>query len=1679
MLTVEVKTPKLGPLSRESWQTFRSEYKTYRNRGGQEEWTSLIEPGRLESLRALYLEDLVKLEDRLVHISDKVDAKEAEKGRIEKRIEELDQEADAEKLEQYKDRLTKTEDDLDKLLSKLKEASEKIDDDLFQKLTESFGGSTTKDVIDSIKLLKMDDCVWTLDNYTGFATGLFGRVKDAKGIIPEIKKKFISGLRPARFAERVMMLEKVDQAPNSTTGIKTLMREANVVWMEILGVFEEAKSLGMLKYELKEEEQKTFEGEKKPHTERKSEGVSKTKKHKQKDYDKQKQDRQGKPKSQPYCDFCKMKGHWTSRCRKLKAVVNSNQYLSRFKEKGMIMGKEIDILLDTGAQASCIKESTVKELKIERKPCKIVLSLADGSERIIDSKVEVVFAIKNANGKRVVIKEEKPCKIVLSLADGSERIIDSKVEVVFAIKNANGKRVVIKEECLVVKSRGKKQPGLIIKRDTCLKYNLLSNLSCDNIETEDFGIQIRNIPNEAKMKEKIAPDFRKDLFPVLADYYEGVNVNKTALVDEFKIELNDQNDLPPKQNIYPIPFARQEFARREIEDLLQRGHIEPTKAGNPAPCLVVCNNGKLRLVIDYRKLNSKIKADTFPIPLQNDLFQGIQEAGYFCQLDLKNGYHNVKIEEGSKDLTTFAVPWGVFRWNVMPFGIMTAPSHFQRIMEKTVGKCEGVAIYLDDILIKGKTKGELVDRTKKVLKILKERNLILNLEKSNFGNTRVKYLGFIFEKGKMAIAESKKTLINMFTVPKTKRQLRSFLGMLNFVREFVPNMAVVATPLYHATNGPGSLIWNEECENAFVELKKRVTNAEIRWLYDPKLSLRVYTDASKLGVGAVLKQIDGDGNERTIAYASRKFNERESNWPTIEQEAFGLYWACKTWRQFLLGREFELYTDHRNLLFIEKSPSSTILRYKMYLAEYQHKLVHVPGLDNSEADFLSRSIVSTAEAAEEASQGAKSKEPEEMPSTTELEMDKLEEKLKNIQKRLKERHAARHDGGKALIDFAKKEGWKGKKIEAEAKKIAKECIICQKLRNPEPFKEFGTLYKYNPFNTLSVDTNGPYKEDGFGYKYILVLIDNFTRYIELVPLRSLRAEETADAIIKRIFLRYGIPRVVHSDNGKQFVNALMRQIYNLFGIKQSMSTPYHHEGNGLVERANKTINAFMRIAKLELGRDISWSTVLQYVQFVMNNTKHRILGCSPHFALFGYVNEPNGRRGTLETLLKEKTASTTTAQGLKEFLRKIHQEIIFRQDIILKRRKTEEIAFKVGQRVLVVNENKKKLEASMLGPFKITKKLDKFHYEIEIAKDVKKVLHISSLREFFGNQEIDLKEKFDGKVIQIIEHRRLPEEHITNLTLSNLHQSLQRTPKMKIPKSPAPTIPNLLAKLEVIKCQSTGQSISASQILTYCYEWTKLCEEHRLIIKNSPTHHRDMVDLFVRNLGPVPFTKRVQRAVEVARSPGYRPTGDFQLQSEALDDVKAYVNLCLRGALDYKAHHDQLMGITSAAPSDGTKAKAMKSWDDVPAPLVLSGYHSGSFTATQAPQPVPQSVPPVGHQLRSYVPMYVPSSQPVSTMPYRATSGPTPRHPNEYFTAPQAQRTPKPRSPPRCPFCNYSNHAVWECTQRGAHDNVFANHVGINKMMEYIRTMKLYIPRLRERCKKHIDSCGFCQKLRA
>ncbi|GKT30681.1 hypothetical protein ADUPG1_005597, partial [Aduncisulcus paluster] len=193
--------------------------------------------------------------------------------------------------------------------------------------------------------------------------------------------------------------------------------------------------------------------------------------------------------------------------------------------------------------------------------------------------------------------------------------------------------------------------------------------------------------------KNIADEAKEELTPILIDYVKNVDVTKTADVEEFSVILLNKDDLPKKQPIYPIPIAYQDFARKEINELLKRNHIVPTKSAAPAPTVVVQNGEKKRMVIDYRKLNDKIKSDNFPIPLQADLFQKLQESKWFSQIDLKSGYHNVKMGESSEDLSAFAVPWGVFKWKVMPFGIKTAPSHFQRLMEKLFGDIEGCVVY--------------------------------------------------------------------------------------------------------------------------------------------------------------------------------------------------------------------------------------------------------------------------------------------------------------------------------------------------------------------------------------------------------------------------------------------------------------------------------------------------------------------------------------------------------------------------------------------------------------------------------------------------------------------------------------------------------------------------------------------------------------------------------------------------------------------------------------------------------------------------------------------------------------------------------------------------------------------------------------------------------------------------
>ncbi|GKT28560.1 hypothetical protein ADUPG1_000727, partial [Aduncisulcus paluster] len=364
------------------------------------------------------------------------------------------------------------------------------------------------------------------------------------------------------------------------------------------------------------------------------------------------------------------------------------------------------------------------------------------------------------------------------------------------------------------------------------------------------------------------------------------------------------------------------------------------------------------MVVDYRKLNENLVSDSYPLPRTDVLFASLLGHCYYAALDLRNGYYNIPLDKESSKRSAFCTPGGLFEWTRVPFGLKTAPAHFQRSMALVLGdlRSQGCLTYLDDVLVMGKTPKEFLDRLSKVIRRFKEFNFILNMEKSNFGSKEIDYLGFHFSENGKEITTERQEAIAKIPLPLKKKDLRRFLGIINYVKDFVANLSVEAAPLYEMLSQKKKFLeWNQSRKKAFAKIKLLINNATSLSLYDPEAPLMLFTDASILGCGAVLKQFK-EGKWFPIQYISKKFSAVQRRWATIEQEAYGIVYAVNTLRYYLLDKHFVINTDHRNLLYLRKNPSAKVIRWQIFLSQFDFTIKHVPGKENVEADVLSRGL---------------------------------------------------------------------------------------------------------------------------------------------------------------------------------------------------------------------------------------------------------------------------------------------------------------------------------------------------------------------------------------------------------------------------------------------------------------------------------------------------------------------------------------------------------------------------------------------------------------------------------------------------------------------------------------------------------------------------------------------------
>ena len=377
---------------------------------------------------------------------------------------------------------------------------------------------------------------------------------------------------------------------------------------------------------------------------------------------------------------------------------------------------------------------------------------------------------------------------------------------------------------------------------------------------------------------------------------------------------------------------------------------------------MIKRDGSVRICGDYKlTVNQAAKLDPYPLPKIEDLFAQLAGGKTFTKLDLAHAYQQIELDEDSKDCVTINTHKGLYRYNRLPFGVHSAPAIFQRTMEGLLKGIPHVAVYIDDILVSGKTEEDHMKTLDEVLTKLKKEGLRLKRDKCAFMLPKVQYLGHIISAEGLHPAEDKIRAITQAPAPQNLAQLRSFLGMVNYYGKFLHQLSSRLAPLYSLLQKGTKWHWKEEQEKAFQEVKKSLTSPKVLAHYDPNEKLQLSCDASPYGVGAVLSHVLKDGSEKPIAFASRSLAPAEKNYSQFDKEGLAVVFGVKRFHHYLFGRKFTIFSDHKPLqhIFSETRPipqmaSARIQRWALTLSAYNYSIAYKPGSNHSNADLLSR-----------------------------------------------------------------------------------------------------------------------------------------------------------------------------------------------------------------------------------------------------------------------------------------------------------------------------------------------------------------------------------------------------------------------------------------------------------------------------------------------------------------------------------------------------------------------------------------------------------------------------------------------------------------------------------------------------------------------------------------------------
>lgn len=683
--------------------------------------------------------------------------------------------------------------------------------------------------------------------------------------------------------------------------------------------------------------------------------------------------------------------------------------------------------------------------------------------------------------------------------------------------------------------------------------------------------------------------------------------------------------------------------QRQVQELMDKGYVRESMSPCAVPVLLVPKkDGSWRMCVDCRAINNITVKYRHPIPRLDDMLDELHGACVFSKIDLKSGYHQIRMKEGDEWKTAFKTKYGLFEWLVMPFGLTNAPSTFMRLMNHVLRAFIGrfVVVYFDDILIYSNNLDDHVEHVKSVLDVLRKEKLFANLKKCTFCTDRLVFLGFVISAQGIQVDEEKIKAIREWPTPTSIGNVRSFHGLASFYRRFVKDFSTLAAPLTEVIKKNVGFKWGDKQETAFQLLKEKLTNSPLLSLPNFNTTFEIECDASGIGIGAVLMQ-----EGKPIAYFSEKLNGAMLNYPTYDKELYALVRALETWQHYLWPKEFVIHTDHESLKHLkgQQKLNRRHARWMEFIETFPYVIRYKQGKENVVADALSRryALISTLDAKLLGFEHVKELYPldqdfgEEYKACEGKASGKFfrhedflfrENKLcvPNCSLRdllIRESHSGGLMGhfGVAKTLAILQEHFFWPRMKRDVERICGRCITCKQAKSRvQPNGLYTPLpIPSEPWVDISMDFVLGLPRTKRGRDSIFVVVDRFSKMAHFIPCHKTDdASHIADLFFREVVRLHGMPRTIVSDRDAKFLSYFWKTLWCKLGTKLLFSTTCHPQTDGQTEVVNRTLSTLLRaIIKKNIK---TWEECLPHVEFAYNRTIHSATKFSPFEIVYGF-----------------------------------------------------------------------------------------------------------------------------------------------------------------------------------------------------------------------------------------------------------------------------------------------------------------------------------------------------------------------------------------------------------------------------------------------------------------------------